>query len=221
MLIAEPTGHCVGVGLYGDYWDLTSLRDSVHLVLEPCSLSDDLKEFVAALAYDLRKAYEDRRETRSFGAEKGYDRVSYRGVKIAWPTVLFQAGILRWSLTATPAAPAAVKADIFRLEHCLREALLGADADIGKRCIEWLLEFPGVLPADYPPAFVETITYRYIFEGPKDRGRFQRLPDLLTALSPRSPLYRAYRTEMETRARKAGCRPNELADFSEWPPFRW
>jgi len=46
MLIAEPTKYGAGVSIYGDYWDLNELHETIHYLAEANSLSHHLSDFV-------------------------------------------------------------------------------------------------------------------------------------------------------------------------------
>ena len=63
MLLAEPTKHGAGIFLYGDYRDLESLHDTIHYLSDGIPLGGEFDDLVLELAYDVRKAMEDQRET--------------------------------------------------------------------------------------------------------------------------------------------------------------
>ena len=63
MLLAEPTRHGAGIFLYGDHNDLGSLHETIHYLTNGVPLAGEFDELVLGLAYDVRKAKEDQRET--------------------------------------------------------------------------------------------------------------------------------------------------------------
>ncbi len=67
MLFAEPTKRGIGLTLYGDYSDLCSLHETVHVLSgNGDSGFNDQQEHVLSVAYELRKAYEEQRVVKLF-----------------------------------------------------------------------------------------------------------------------------------------------------------
>lgn len=81
--------------LWGDYYDLNNLCDTVSQISESVVLKESsMSDYVLGLNYDIRHAYQDMRESEQFGRDE-LSRVKYNGVKISWPHFIIQVGLLR------------------------------------------------------------------------------------------------------------------------------
>ena len=78
MLVAEATKYGAGITVYGDYWDLRELHETIHYLSESSPLKNHLSDFVIGLAYDIRHAYQKDRKEKIFGHDE-YDKLTYRG----------------------------------------------------------------------------------------------------------------------------------------------
>ncbi|KVE27405.1 hypothetical protein WS67_11560 [Burkholderia singularis] len=86
-----------GILLTGDYDSLNELHEIVHDVNERSPLLREEEGPFLGLAYDVRKAYEQQRE--SLQPPKSYEGIGVRyGVAILWPVLLVQQRMLRVSL---------------------------------------------------------------------------------------------------------------------------
>jgi hypothetical protein len=213
MLFAEPTKRGMGIGLYGDYNDLRNLHQTVHALCG--SDRDDLdhqKESTLHIAYELRKAYEGQRETI-----KHPD--SYYGVKIAWPIILFYTSYLRQCAGFCPTSKEH-QANLYRLEHCVENALLKYDFKIGAEIIESYSRL-GFVSEDYLFAFVDDITYQYLYGGGSGKLNFKRLPKLLWQLHELSDSYKEFAEYMKQQAQIHSCSVYDLHDSRDWSEIKW
>lgn len=218
MLIAEPTKYGAGITIYGDYWDLSELHETIHYLSESSSLGNHLSDFVLGLAYDIRHAYQKDRKAKTFGHDE-YDQVKYRGVDILWPIILVQAGLLRWSAGFVPTNNKH-QANLYKLESCLEESLNSFDPEIGQYCMDWLARFSG-FSSNYIVSFLSHCTKKFICEGKAGKARFKKLPSVLESFFPLSKEYREFEETVVKIANDKKCEPNDLQDRSEWPEFRW
>ena len=129
MLIAEPTKYGAGVTIYGDYWDLNELHQTIHYLSGSSVLGNHHSDFVLGLAYDIRHAYQRDRKEKTFGYDE-YDKVKYRGVDILWPVILVQSGLLRWSAGFVPTGKKH-QANLYQLESSIEESLDSFDPVVG------------------------------------------------------------------------------------------
>ena len=96
LLLAKPTPHGAGILLSGDGRDLESLHETIHFLSNGVPLGGEFDDLVLGLAYDVRKAMEDQRETLAVETDYG-EELSYKGERVLWPTFLLQLALLRWS----------------------------------------------------------------------------------------------------------------------------
>jgi hypothetical protein len=218
MLIAFPTKYGAGITLYGDYHDLSGIRDTIFSLTNRGPLIAHMEDFILALAYDLRHAYQGDREKREFGFDD-LNKVNYFGVSVLWPTFLIQLGLLRWVAGFSPTTREE-QSDLYRLESCAERALVSYDPLIGRKCFDWLISF-NAFPNTYLIAYLSDLALEYISVGKPGKARFRNLPAILQMSSPSSTEYRLFDNELRNIATKAGCKPEELVDRSDWPEFKW
>ncbi|MBI4691257.1 MAG: hypothetical protein HY754_13490 [Nitrospirae bacterium] len=217
MIITIPTKYAAGITLYGDYWDLNSLYETIHSLVEDCPLNEGLKEAVLGLAYDIRHAYQKDREEKEFGNDE-YNKVVYRGEKILWPIILFQVQALRYCASFQPTFKEQ-QANLYRLESCLEASLMEVDSNIGNQCIQWI-NIPLMLTPNYYSLFLSEVSKNYI-TGPVGENRFKKLPKTLNSLHAMSKEYNDFAIYLEDEAEKQGCSPHDLHDTSDGVDFKW
>jgi hypothetical protein len=217
MIIAEPTKHGTGVTLFGDYWDLRSLHDTVCHLGEGPPLSENMSDFVLNLADDIEQAGEKGGETRVFG-DNDHDRVTYRGVSVIWPTFLFAVGLLHWSAGFRKVSKDH-QADLYRLSACVEDALTAYDPIVGKICFQWFEKFTG-FSKTYSPQFVFHVALNYV-SGKPGKPRFAKLPEFLQMLSPASAEYKSFIDHMAKIAKENKCVPEDIEYLVECPKFKW
>ena len=218
MLFSKPTKYGAGIILYGDYWDLKNLHSTFHDAVGDESFDDQSSDFVLALAYDVRKAYERQRE-RLNATHFDDETISYYGVKILWPIFLVQVGLLRWMAAFRPTTKSH-QADLFRLEACADEALEKYDPSIGKQCSEWLSTFRG-FPTHYNFDLIYAWTREYVSRGKPGKIRFKLLPDVLGIIALGSTEYLSFTKNLKSIMDKEGIRLNGSHNIEDWGPFKW
>lgn len=216
MLTSAPTKHGAGIILYGDYFDLEALHQTIHKIASESFMEERAQEFLFALAYDIRKAKDRKRELRRFGLEK--DTVKYRGVRILWPNFLPQLAMLR-HYAGYRNTDHRDQACLYLLEDCALTSLLAFDARTGKECAKLLLNFPP-FSNDYIFEFCSVCARKYVIatSGVK---RFKKLPGILRSMFWLSPEYQSFAKKMEAAAQEQGCSPHSIQEVAEWPKFRW
>ena len=218
MLTSVPTKQGAGITIYGDFYDLSALHETIHKIAGQSWVDEGFGDYMLGLAYDIRKAFEGQREKRTFGFDP-LEKVTYRAVSILWPHVLTQAGMVR-HFAAFHTTDHKDQACLYLLEDCLITSLLAFDQAAGKECAEWLVKFR-VFPNDYLFNFVTDVCCRkYLFETPAKK-RFKTLPAILRMLDWWSPEYKAYAEATKKTAEKLECSPKLLRDEREWPTFKW
>lgn len=202
--------------MYGDYFDLHSLHQTIHKIAAEGYLHERAREFLLGMAYDVRKANERKREQRSFGIK--VDKVKYRGVRILWPDFLPQLAMLR-HYAGYRNTDHRDQACIYLLEDCALTSLLAFDAKVGKECSEMLLHFPS-FSHDYLFEFCSVCARKYVAVSSGEK-RFQSLPKTLRSMFWFSPEYTAFADKIQKAAEEQGCSQDELQDVSPWPKFQW
>jgi hypothetical protein len=217
MILTVPTKYAAGIIIWGDYWDLQSLYETIHELVEGSTFNKGIKETVLGLAYDIRHAYQRDREEETFGHDQ-YDKVTYRGAKILWPIILFQVNALRYFASFQPTTKEQ-QANLYRMEACLEKSLYEVDRKVGAECVEWL-NFPSPLSTDYYCQYLTEASKKYI-EGGIGKARFKKLPAILRSFYPMSPAYKEFAAYLEATAKEQNCSPHELHDRSEGPELKW
>lgn len=218
MLFAKPTQHGAGIILYGDYYDLKSLHATVSYLYDGIPNDCGVGDFLSALAYDIRHAYQMNREIIKLGFDQS-DTVEYRGVKIFWPIILFQIALLRWYTRFKPTTKEHLS-DLFRLEYIVEESLSEVDLEVGRQCINWLNSFPGITN-NYLFSFADEMAYKYVFQETSQKKRFKKLPEILNGLLEHSKDYKTFNDFMQSKAKEKGCSVFELTSLTDWPEFKW
>lgn len=217
MLLSRPTNFGAGITLGGDYLDLTSLYETIHhLAADDGPLSGQHYEFVLGLAYDIRKSYEGKREKWAPG-EPAY--AEYSAVNILWPTFLVQLGMLRSACAYIPTGRR-LQANLYALEDCAESALTKFDPAVGSLCMRWLAQF-SPLTDSFLIEFVGQQSRDFIFGASAGKARFRRLPRILDGINPFSTAYIEFERSVKKQADAASSRPQDMADWSEWPDFKW
>ncbi len=217
MLLVTTTEHNGGITLWGDYWDLTSLYGTVHDLVENSNHNEETAEGLLALAYDIRKSYERRREERAFGEDE-YDSVLYKGERHFWPIILFQLRVLRGMASYQPTTKEQ-QANLYRLESCLEKALVEVDPAIGRECIDWL-NMPLQLPVGYHTLYLTEVIRKYV-SITDPASRFASLPMSLRSMDPLSSEYRVFSSAIEQQAKDLGGKVRDLVDNTDLPDFEW
>jgi hypothetical protein len=216
MLTSSPTKYGSGITLYGDTHDLRGLHETIHQIANERHVEERFRNFILGLAYDVRKAYEGARERKRVGL-RGLNSVKYFSVNVLWPYFLPQVALIRHFAAYHPTSHRD-QACLYLLEDCAITSLLACDANVGKVCSEWFLNFQ-MLSHDYLMQFFDHCTREFV--GVAEKKRFQRLPGILRKLTWLSPEYQAYSKEIAATAKANDCGPEELSDPREFPKFRW
>jgi len=216
MLTSSPTKYGAGITLYGDFLDLDVLHQTIHKIATDSFLENTKGDFLLALAHDVRKAKEKKREIKKLGIPRE-GTANYKGVNILWLHFLVQVGLLR-HCAAYRTTDHRDQACLYRLEDCAITSLLAFDQVVGKTCVELFLRSP-VFPNDYLFEFCDDRAARYL-EIPGKR-RFQELPVLLQSIWWMSEEYQEFEKRMIKEAEKHDCSPHDLHDTKDWPPFEW
>jgi len=216
MIFCVPTKYLAGITIFGDFYDLKSLYQTISDLVEVMSISEDMKDTILGLAYDIRHAYQRSREEETFGSDD-CDRVTYQGVKVLWPIVLFQANVLR-SLASFYPTTKEHQANLYRFESSLESALNQVDRNVAVECIEWLSN-PLPLSLNYYCLYLNEAAKKYIMES-SGKKRFKKLPTILRSFHPLSSEYRIFANYLESIANEKGCSPQNLYSSDEYD-IKW
>lgn len=121
MLSYTPMKNLAGIRLEGDYGTLVALHQTIHKISDGSRMGEKQNDILLALAYDVRKAYEEMRDV--IQPPKNNPQIGVRyGVKIIWPILLIQARLLREGLAWGPST-SADQACTYDLEAVIESAL--------------------------------------------------------------------------------------------------
>jgi hypothetical protein len=216
MLTGTPTKYGAGITLSGDFFDLMALRETItDLVYDNLNVYHE--EFVLALAYDIRHAYQGNREKDQL--KTPYGKVTYFSVNIPWPVFLVQVALIR-SAAAYRTTTQAQQAHLYLLGSCGTTALQSLDGTVAGKCSDWLNK-PIMLPENYLIDFVDYQARTYVSCASTLKKRIQKLPEIMAQINEHSSQYKSYADELERIAKQDECKPQDLHDFTEWPEFKW
>jgi len=213
MLRATPTKKGTGLILLGHPDDLVSLHETLHFLCRGLDRSNDKHEHALSIAYEVRKAFEHKREVHH--TESG----EVLGTRFVWPQILFYASYFR-QLAAYCNTNKEHQSNLALLEHCVETSLVEYDAKIG---LELVAIYPNVwaITNEYLDSYVESVTHSFLYDGGSGKLRFRRLPALVRSMHPLSPEYKEFSEMLEREATKKGCKPSDLRDSRPWPEIEW
>lgn len=213
MLHASPTKKGTGLVLFGCADDLKSLHETIHFLCGGPEGASYNQEDALSIAYEIRKAFEMKREIRSFESGEQY------GTQFVWPQIIFYVSYFRHVAAFRPTNKEHL-ANLMRLEYCLESALIEYDAKIGNEVLS-LYPIVGSVTAGFYHGYISDITYSYLYESGSGKIRFRRLPALVSSMAQFSSEYRAYADFLEREAKRRGCLPSQLQDSREWSEIEW
>ena len=181
MLIGIPTKHAAGITIFGDYYDLKSIHESIHSLVQDGPFSPSLGDFVLGLAYEVRRSYQNDRQNKVFGRDS-LDQVSYRGFDSLWPVILVQISLLRWAAGFVPTSRA-IQSDLYRLESCIEIALSEISPQLSHDCLNWIRTLNG-LPENYLIEFITHQSRIYVTKYNTKSKRLQVILQLLEEINP-------------------------------------
>ena len=156
MLIGRPTEYGTGIEIFGDYWDLKSLYDTVHSLNE--TEEQDTPGYVLFMefAFEIRIANDNRRETDI--SDFADELIIYRGFKIFWTNLIVIVKRLR-EISGIMKTTPDIQADIYRLESIVEKCLKTYDPIIGGQIFNWL-SISEIPSTEYMDLLVMKITYK-------------------------------------------------------------
>lgn len=120
MLQYTPSKRNTGLVLWGDFFDLDQVADTIHLIVDKSPYIDHAESFVLGLAYDARKAKEGSRKKHT----RTIDDLAYPvfGVEIVWPLFIIQLACLRKAVSYMDSTKH-MQAFLYTLEDILEHAM--------------------------------------------------------------------------------------------------
>ncbi len=218
MIYADPTKKGVGVIIYGDAFDLRSLHETIHTLVDSAPLEEFQKEGLLGLAYEIRHAHQGDREVIKVGY-KETEKCTYFGTKLIWPQVLFEVAILR-QCAGYCETNKELLSNLYRIEYCLEKALLQYDQAVGSESITAFRRIR-LFSNDYLTDFVPDRACAYTYGGSTGKMRFRRLPAILNSLDELSQEYKQFHKYMWEQAKLHDTHPSNLHDMREWEDFEW
>lgn len=221
MLVGETTKSGTGIALLGDYLDIALFERTADKIADQLIAQSVMPQHLVEFAAGI-----------SWGSPHGYELISkptavefhnvlpvkYVGFRVAWPLALAQAAILR-QIAGYALLDKGDLSTLLRLEYLIEQTLQEYDLKVAPAIIDWFRTF-GVTPR-YLPAFVNALTFEFVFHSGTGRRRFARLPALLNRLREGAPEYQAFAADMERRAAAKHEDPAAYDDFSDWPKIKW
>lgn len=214
MLQVSLLKNHAGIMLFGNYLSLRQLHTVLHEVSNAVEHLDH-NEALLSLAYDVRKAYEGQRET--FSPPEFYDEIGPRfGVKLLWPTLLYQCSLLRTALKYFDSTKTQ-QGITYLLENLVIEGLQG---DFPSEFMSIIHEWERLNPASSETAN-RAHCGAIMFCLWRKRDRRVRLANLLKSFDV---LYDALYPHLLRSGEKGLIDPDELLEFEgveDAPDPRW
>ena len=213
MLYTDSNRKHSAIGIFGDYYDLKDLYTFVSDVASGNALPSQMSEFLWSFAYDLRKAYEGRREVKELGFDS-LDKTVYQGVYIYWPYFVAYLKLLRQA-SARRATSRLEQGTMWMLEGLCESTLSKHSPETARRVLHWL-DHSFSFNDSYLHEWLRVCCRKYLQEA---RGK-KRLAGLVTFVSRVSPISRDYQdfhSLMEEEAKRQQCSIFSLEDQAPWP----
>lgn len=131
MLLGYPTKYGTGIEIQGDYFDLDSLYNTIHYIVNKLDENPE-STLMLSFAYEVRKAKYDFREI----VEKGMDETKYKSFKLYWHTYILVTNLMKTRLSSLEENLEHLS-NIIRLEAIGRQALECFDLEIGRNIGKW------------------------------------------------------------------------------------
>ncbi|MEW8152489.1 MAG: hypothetical protein AB2810_20315 [Candidatus Thiodiazotropha endolucinida] len=218
MIYAEPTKKGAGITIYGDAFDLRSIHETIHIIVDSSPLEEDQRHGILNLAYEIRHAYQGDREIIKVGYDE-VEKCTYFGTKLIWPQLLFEIALLR-QCAAYCENNKEYLSNLYRIEYCVEKALLEYDAKVGNEVITAYKRIR-LISKEYLTDFVSDRSFDFLYGGGTGKMRFRRLPSILHSFDQLSEDYKQYHEFMWKEAKKHGTHPVNLHDMREWEEFEW
>ncbi|TSK07841.1 MAG: hypothetical protein FPO08_00565 [Geobacter sp.] len=216
MLQYNLTRQKAGITLWGDPWTLRALHELIHRFNEESPVIGNKEGYILGLAYDIRKAFEGAREKDTI--KDGKDSYRIYGVKLLWPSLIAQVGVLRASMAFTPTTRLD-QALIYEVEGIIESA--AKEAMPGKEDLI-LAEMQNLGSSDRH--IEKTLSTRLLyFVSLSTKERMVKLPQILASMT--SGYYCI--TQAVQRDLPGIIPPREFdvhqprADNGDWPDFKW
>ena len=127
MLLAYPTKNGIGISIYGDLGDLSSLYETVHDVTSTLDENNKLHkgqhQLLMNFAYEIRKAYSGQRLTDKVQFIDSKQKINYYGFNVVWTDILLFIAALRKNIDTNKLN----QSNIFLLEYIVENALVALD----------------------------------------------------------------------------------------------
>jgi hypothetical protein len=136
MLSQTSLKNHAGILIIGDYTSLRWMHEALHEANDNSALIEDKDESqIITLAYEVRKAYEQQRET--INPSPLFPEIGIRfGFRSTWPLIMFQSKLFRESLGFFDSSKKQ-QAAAFALEALIEEGLKQQFVSKGDEIISW------------------------------------------------------------------------------------
>ncbi len=206
MLKGKPTKYGTGITIYGDYYDLNSLYETVSKMADPIEDPTTDGLLFMSMAYDLRKSREGRRETFEEGSSEW--KITYKGFNMFWPDFLVLLNLIRQRAGNTGGDPE-IQANIYRLEFLAYESLIAFDANAGNKIVKWMKETKMIFDP-YLFQMLDQVRMDHLTEK-NGKTRFKKLLRNMKPFNgPFDPTYKEIIAYFKREAKRLNCRIEDL-----------
>ena len=211
MIYITPTKRGMGIELWGTYEDLNNFYEVISRFWMDEN-KPNIKGFenrdklISGFSYEIRKAFEGSRLKRET-SHYSFDKVEYFGAQISWPHFIFSLTALKYNMRYRETTKYDISMFLL-IEFWLEKAMISYD-EIGASNLIGFIE-DGIYGAnEYIYSYMRSINLDYFLLGGGKRA-FRKLPELLKRGVFYTEEYKAYKTFLETEARKLGCEINNM-----------
>ncbi|WP_277015023.1 DUF6904 family protein [Flavobacterium lindanitolerans] len=222
MLQAFPTKNGTGLSIFGDYYDLSSLYETIHHIADVVGGSDERTSSQSKLlmnfAYEVRKACSGQRLIEQFRDGSADSGATYFGFQCVWTDILVFISTIRHN-AGYSRTEKIHQANLYILESVVERALFAYDAE-GADTIKNFIGQGINITDPYSFLLYQTLHIRFVLESPGKR-RFRNIPKLIMEhFSGYGNHYKDLVFSFEVAAKERGCPITEL-ELSEFPEIKW
>ena len=221
MFYAKPTKQGLGLELYCDYFESSSLLEIINDVA--CQIVNDVckhgqYQVLMNFAYEIRKAHEGKRLKDKLPINTNFQKNTYYGTRFIWTDILIMINVLRNNSAYIPTTRKH-HAYLYSLESAIENALVSYN-DYGHVISQLFIDAQLEVSSKYLLPLYQIIHILFVKEkNPYDR--FKKIPQLFQdLLLPYSTQYKEMVDMIEEEAKKFNTLP-EYYEFTNFPDLKW
>lgn len=223
MLFGNPTKRGTGIIIYGDYFDLNILYETVHQISKSLENDENFPgqfQTLMNFAYEIRKAYSGKREIKIINNhyDDRSEKVTYFGFKVVWTDILIFVNVLR-SYAGYSVSLKNNQAILYRLEEVIEKAMFEFD-EKGALLLNRALNNGLMIFDKYIFVLYQAIHIDFVMQK-SGKLRFRKILSTLNSyLNSFSELHKKLIGQIEELAKENNSNPLNY-EYQEFPDIKW